>query len=297
MDFINFEIATPKFSIISINFNNAEGLNRTMESVFNQTLEEFEYIVVDGGSTDGSVETIQQFNSRCLSGSTIYHFNWISEPDNGIYHAMNKGIKIAKGEFLLFINSGDILVNDSVLSLTNKLIANDTDICSGILIIDSGKKVEAIFPIDKLSLSFSVYAGLTHPNTFIKRNLFEKFGYYNEENKIVSDWEFFLVVGGMHTVKYQAIHQQVAVFYLDGISSDPQNPQILEETKLAIKKHIPAPILNDIERLNQLEIKMNTVYYKGFNFLMEEHPIISKILFFPLRVINFLLKKNIIHSN
>lgn len=286
----------PKFSIITINYNNAEGLRKTMQSIITQSYSNFEYIVIDGGSKDNSKDILQEFDDK-INNKDKQLMSWMSEPDNGIYHAMNKGIKIAKGEFLLFINSGDILVNDSVLSLTNKLIADDTDICSGILIIDSGKQIETIFPINSLSLSFSVYAGLTHPNTFIRRDLFDKYGLYNEKNRIVSDWEFFLVVGGMHTIKYQSINLQIAVFYLNGISSDPQNPQLLEETKRAIKKHVPTPMLNDIERLNQFEIKMNTTYYKSFDYLMEKHSTISKFLFFPLRVINFLLKKKIIQNN
>ena len=98
-----------KLSIITINRNNAAGLEKTLQSVAAQTFKEFEYIVVDGASTDGSVEVIKKYESK------FAHLKWVSEPDKGIYNAMNKGIKVAKGEYLLFLNSGDWLCNESII--------------------------------------------------------------------------------------------------------------------------------------------------------------------------------------
>ena len=93
-----------KLSIITINYNNLEGLKRTVESVINQTSKEFEYIVIDGGSNDGSGAYIE---------SKSEHIDyWVSEPDKGIYNAMNKGIAKASGEYLLFLNSGDHLFSN-----------------------------------------------------------------------------------------------------------------------------------------------------------------------------------------
>ena len=104
----------PKISIITVNYNNLEGLQRTFNSVFNQTWKEFEYVVIDGGSTDGSKELIEKYNDKIDY--------WVSESDNGIYNAMNKGIKKAKGEYLLFLNSGDNLFNHTVLEENHSVI-------------------------------------------------------------------------------------------------------------------------------------------------------------------------------
>jgi glycosyltransferase involved in cell wall biosynthesis len=93
-------------SIITINYNNLSGLEKTIQSVLNQTLKNFEFIIIDGGSTDGSKEYNQEKNE--------FIDCWVSESDNGIYHAMNKGIKMAKGEYCLFLNSGDYLVDSEV---------------------------------------------------------------------------------------------------------------------------------------------------------------------------------------
>lgn len=95
-----------KLSIITINYNNREGLRKTIESVVAQTTREFEYIVIDGGSTDGSVDVIKEFSD--------YIDYWVSEPDKGIYNAMNKGVKVAHGDYCQFLNSGDWLYDSNV---------------------------------------------------------------------------------------------------------------------------------------------------------------------------------------
>ena len=97
----------PQLSIITINYNNLAGLQKTFESVFNQTFQDFEYIVIDGGSTDGSKELIEQYHDKIDY--------WVSEPDSGIYNAMNKGIVRANGEYLQFLNSGDSLLGENIL--------------------------------------------------------------------------------------------------------------------------------------------------------------------------------------
>jgi len=102
----------PILSIITVNLNDVEGLKKTMTSVLEQTWQEFEYIVIDGGSTDGSKEYIESFSDKISV--------WVSEPDAGIYNGMNKGIKVANGEYLLFLNSGDHLFDNRVLDTNRK---------------------------------------------------------------------------------------------------------------------------------------------------------------------------------
>ena len=96
-----------KLSIITINFNDAKGLEKTIQSVINQTYKDFEYIVVDGASTDGSVDVIKKYSNKLT--------HWVSEPDTGIYNAMNKGTRMASGEYCLYLNSGDFLADNDVL--------------------------------------------------------------------------------------------------------------------------------------------------------------------------------------
>ena len=96
-----------KYSIITINYNNADGLRRTIESVVSQTFDDYEYVIIDGGSTDGSVDVIKEYENKISY--------WVSEKDGGIYNAMNKGVKASNGEYLIFMNSGDVFYRDKVL--------------------------------------------------------------------------------------------------------------------------------------------------------------------------------------
>ena len=104
----------PLISIITVNFNDKIGLERTLESVFSQNFRNFEYLVIDGGSNDGSKDLLEK-NSEKIN-------YWVSEPDKGIYNAMNKGISFAKGEYLIFLNSGDHLKNENSLEIAQKSI-------------------------------------------------------------------------------------------------------------------------------------------------------------------------------
>jgi glycosyltransferase involved in cell wall biosynthesis len=275
-----------KFSVITINLNNGKGLKKTIESVVNQTSNIFEYLVIDGGSIDDSLDLIKQ-----LDNNKIQRFKWISEPDKGIYNAMNKGIQMSTGEYLLFLNSGDEFANDLVLELVNGVLEDNTDICSGILNMIDTENVLIKQPLAELSLYHCFYGGLTHPNTFIRKRLFDKYGLYNESNKIVSDWEFFLLVAGLHQINYQAISVPITNFYLDGISSDPNNPIALEETKRVIENLIPSTIVKDLERLSMLEGRMNQINFKTVEYLMEKHSSIAKIIFFPFTILYYILKK------
>ncbi len=212
----------PLFSIITINYNNAGGLNKTIGSVIQQTFNDFEYIIIDGASADTSLEVIKSFTSippDIYQPSTTNHHSlisyWISEPDTGIYNAMNKGIAVASGKYLLFLNSGDTLNNSNVLSNSASTILNSTELFSGCLTLIEGGNKKVLTPPIELTLYQSVYSGLTHPNTFIKRTLFDKYGLYNENNKIVSDWEFFLVAGGLNVCNYQSTDLIISCFITD----------------------------------------------------------------------------------
>lgn len=198
-----------KISIITINYNNLEGLKKTVASVINQTWKEFEYIVIDGGSTDGSAAFIESQNENIDY--------WVSEPDKGIYNAMNKGIAKATGEYLLFLNSGDDL-NDIKSLEENHIHLEEKEI----IYFDINVEGDGIFFVKKcpaiMSFSYLYHETLPHQSTFIRKELFEKIGYYDEDIKIVSDWKFFIVALIKHNATYKHIDAVFSTFYLDGIS-------------------------------------------------------------------------------
>lgn len=225
-----FNFVEMKLSVITINFNNKVGLERTFNSVFSQTYRHFEYIVIDGGSSDGSKDLLEKYEDKLTY--------WISEPDTGIYNAMNKGIKRAKGEYLLFLNSGDSLVVDVLQKAINEL--DGTDIIYGNWYwTDQGKVIhQDIFP-DKITFIFLAYHySLPHQASFIKKELFEKFELYDESLRMVSDWKFFLLAIFKWNCNYRHINLFISYYDKTGFSSNPKNDPIqMSERKQVMDSH------------------------------------------------------------
>jgi glycosyltransferase involved in cell wall biosynthesis len=200
-----------KLSIITVNLNNCQGLEKTLESVDCQTYRDFEYILIDGESTDGSNELIQKYKS-----SFTYQ---ISEPDSGVYSAMNKGIIKARGEFLLFLNSGDFLINKDVL---NDVFCSNhkADFLLGRCnISENGVVVHTTNPPPKITFRYLYEMGLAHQSTFIRRELFEKFGLYREDFRYNSDIDFWyrtIILQCCSTVTLSTI---ICDYNKEGISS------------------------------------------------------------------------------
>jgi glycosyltransferase involved in cell wall biosynthesis len=241
----------PVVSIITVCLNNKAGLEKTIQSVVEQTFRNYEFIVIDGGSTDGSLEVLKKYSSEIA-----YR---ISENDTGIYNAMNKGIVKAQGEYCLFLNSGDYLVDSNVLS--NVFIKElDEDIIYGDMIIDDGNgKMEYGEQPLKLTLEFLIAHTLWHPVSFIKRSLFQEFGLYNESNKIVSDYEFFLraIIIGQASTRHLAI--PVAVFNTNGIGSSKGYDDLHKKEKRAVQEKLfSRKIIEAAERL--IEIKKSAIH-------------------------------------
>ena len=229
-----------KISIITINYNNGSGLLKTIESVITQTLQKFEYIIIDGGSTDGSKELIKKFSE---------HFTyWVSEVDNGIYNAMNKGIEHAHGEYCFFLNSGDYFANKKVLE---NVFANEIKedlIFGNILVCIEGGIVKKSKGKEKLTF-LDIYSGLIkHQSTFIRRQLFDKFGLYNEDLKIISDWEFFIKTIGLGNVSYKYLDIDISYFDNNGISNH-NDKLVAMERKNVLDRYIPALMQPDYEFL------------------------------------------------
>lgn len=208
-----------KLSVITINYNDREGLKRTVDSVLAQDFRDFEWIVIDGGSTDGSVEVIEN-TVKLLSEegerSSLVSF-WCSEPDRGIYNAMNKGIMHARGEYVNFLNSGDTYHDSGVLSA---VFAFDIPYNSGVVYCDYYDILEngTVFPQrlpEVLDLAFLMRRPINHQSAFIRCEIFSD-GLYDESYRIVADGKAFLkwMVQG---VEYFHIPVFVADFHMGGV--------------------------------------------------------------------------------
>lgn len=250
----------PSLTIITVNLNNASGLRSTIESVISQSSSDFEYIIIDGGSTDGSVEIIQSFTnipqaiySPCAN--LEYHKRyapcpmpityWISEPDRGIYHAMNKGILAAKGDFCQFLNSGDRLVTHDVIEKMLHMIPDCSIYYGNMLkILPNGKIIRDFSGAGDISLNTFIKGSLNHSPVLIRKSLFEKYGLYDETMQIAADWKFFLIVIGLHDEKVTYVNLDVALFDMTGISNREKN--LLErERSQVLNTVLPKSILKD----------------------------------------------------
>lgn len=221
--------ANPLISIITVNLNNLEGLKRTMASVFNQTYQNFEYLIIDGGSSDGSKEYIEA-NADKIS-------YWVSEPDKGIYNGMNKGIKKAQGEYLLFLNSGDHFVEQKVLEENHHFLNDSPIIYFDVLVRYKGDEYIKYTPTE-LSYDFLKSDSLPHQSTFIKNTCFSQIGYYDEKYKIISDWKFIATARLKNRVPSKKVPVILTIFYKDGISTKEEN-LLHSERKEVLEKEFP----------------------------------------------------------
>ena len=243
---INLKIM--KLSIVTINRNNAAGLEKTLLSVANQTFKEFEYIVVDGASTDNSVEVVKRLES------SFHHLRWVSEPDSGIYNAMNKGLRMALGDYIQILNSGDCLAADNVTERMLKALVTEREpsILYGNMVKcfpDGRRLVDKCFAGQEITM-LGMYSGtLNHDPAYIRRDLFEKYGYYDESLKIVSDWKWYLqaIIYGGEKPKYEDM--DVTLFDMTGISENGgQNRSLIDQEKRSVLNQlIASPILQDYD--------------------------------------------------
>ena len=250
-----------KLSIITINYNNRDGLQKTVNSI-----RDFEWIVIDGGSTDGSKELIEKYAD---------HFSyWVSEPDKGIYHAMNKGIEVAKGDYLQFVNSGDWLFDDTVLE---RCLAHDID--ADVLYGDSMFVFEDhteryCYPSP---LKFKdLYCGfLGHASSFIKARLL-KMEKYNENYRIVSDWEFWIKLA-LHNGKFYHLDDCVSYFNTEGISSTNASLRKQEREKVVFEQ-VPNILVEDVEYTKKLEALLDDNQVKDVLLLGRKKRLYHKII-------------------
>jgi glycosyltransferase involved in cell wall biosynthesis len=203
-----------KLSIITVNKNNAAGLEKTMQSVVMQTFTDFEYIIIDGGSDDGSIEVIKKYADKITY--------WVSEPDAGIYNGMNKGIKQARGDFCLFLNSGDWLIEAETLRNVFEEIAGlvEADVYYSDRVCSNG--ILDVYPENVMLKDLIGGWPISHQNSLIKMDLFLLHGFYHERYRLTSDWEFWLREMWMHKSTFVHIRAKIAIFDMSGVSRTSQ---------------------------------------------------------------------------
>ena len=211
-----------KLSIITINYNNAVGLKNTLDSVAMQTYTDFEHIIVDGASTDESIEIICEYENTLLSchSPLASRLTWLSEPDTGIYNAMNKGLRLAKGEYTLLLNSGDYLIEYNVIERIIPELHTDGVIQGGMYLYC--KKEECLDygnGLTEMSFYDVVDGDFLHQADFVRKDVYERYGYYDESYKIGGDTAFFIRTLGFNDVSFRCVKIPISLFEGGGMAS------------------------------------------------------------------------------
>ena len=236
----------PLVSIITVNRNNRDGLKKTIESVSRQDFKNFEFIIVDGASSDGSVEIISQ-HSNSFSW-------WVSEQDSGIYNAMNKGLAKASGDYLFFLNSGDCLAGPAILQTLAPFL-NGTHIVYGDLII-AEKDHQWVKKYDgRITFSYFFYDTLPHQGSFIHKSIISKVGIYDESLNICADWKFFLDAICLHNATLKYIDSIITVYDHNGISARPGSHELMTKEKFGVFEKYYSRFLPDLLDLDELRKK------------------------------------------
>lgn len=273
----------PKVSIITINYNNAEGLRATAASVISQTRgDEIEWIVIDGGSTDGSVAIIHEYADKISY--------WVSEKDRGIYHAMNKGIARAHGEYLLFRNSGDLMsAPDTIEKFIQHPAYGKFDHCWGITeVMQKHQWIRDIYPLNELKLA-DFFGGLPyHHSAFIKR---ERFLYetYDENLKIASDTKFLFKDIVFRNASYTPLDLPVAKFDNSGISATNQELS-MQEVYSYLEEYLPAFIVRECKHVRHYPNEATRILALLSRLNAWEHHIMAYIAY-CLYIPRYIIKK------
>jgi Glycosyltransferases involved in cell wall biogenesis len=231
-----------KVSIITINKNNAIGLEQTILSTINQDRNLYEYIIVDGNSSDASLSIIEKYKDKIDF--------YISEPDEGIYSAMNKGARMANGKYLFFLNSGDVFYDSHVLADILKHDYDQDFILGGICVFYKKRHLKIYYP--KKIRFYDILEGVSHQSTFTQKKIFDKMNGYDETIKITSDWAFLMNAIYSKRCSIATCKRLVTFYNIEGISSQVSSKKIIEKEKENM--------------LKQLNIKFNKFFFSIYRF-------------------------------
>jgi glycosyltransferase involved in cell wall biosynthesis len=261
-----------KYSIITVNLNNATGLEDTIQSVINQTCHDYEFLIIDGGSSDYSTSIIEHYKDQI-------HY-CVSEPDNGIFNAMNKGIIASKGDYLIFMNSGDCFYAPDILEKVS-LYHTDADFIIGkdYHYNEESQIGHASIQPPRTTMIHFFISTLDHQSSFIKKNMFNG-SPYREDYRLVSDWIFFTEKIVKEQKQVQFIPEIICKREEGGLS-EQFHKQNRKEIDAYLHQFLPSGIYNDYATLAKLD---KTSIYRLFNIC--ENGKMRKVLVFCIKIIH-----------
>lgn len=228
----------PFVSIVSVNLNDRAGLSRTLASISRQTFQDRESIVIDGGSTDGSVDVIREYAAKGVVT------DWVSEKDSGIYEAMNKGIRRAKGTYLVFMNGGDSFSADDALARFLAAGEPKEELLYSDAIVEHEDKTTHVWETPAtLDWDLFMLTTLPHQSSAFRRDLFERVGLYDTRFRMGADHEFYLRAVVARGATSRKVPVPLALQVWGGFSNRPQNFALLREERQLAKERALGPVL------------------------------------------------------
>lgn len=237
-------MSNPKFSIITVTYNSKQTVEQTIQSVLAQTYGDFEYVIVDGASTDGTADIVSQYSEK----DKRIHF--ISEPDEGIYDAMNKGIAMASGEAIALLNSDDYYEIDALEKIARCLPDSDKYVVYGMVRILENEKESEVIMSSHNSLPKRM---MMHPACFVSKSLYAKYR-YDTTYKSAADYDLFLKLYNDKEVEFYPVYDVIANFRLGGMSDSALS--YLEANDIRYKYGYISKRQRDINNLG-IKIKRN----------------------------------------
>ncbi|MFH1052418.1 MAG: glycosyltransferase family 2 protein [bacterium] len=262
-----------KLSIITVCKNAVESIGKTIESVINQTFTDYEYIIVDGASTDGTVDAIKKYSERISK--------LITEPDIGIYDAMNKGINMSSGEYLMFLNAGDYFIHSSVLKrVFDYKLHGDIIYGIGLIEFSNGFIFRKTFP-KKISKFYMFMDTIPHQDSLTRKIVFEKSEGFNSNFIIAGDYDFFIKSLYQNHFTYQYIPEAIAVNDLTGLSRKKKYKNVTKNERKSIAERYFTKsqmiIYSSIKPFYFLMIKYPKYLFNLINSILRQNSIITKI--------------------
>jgi glycosyltransferase involved in cell wall biosynthesis len=205
-----------KISIVTVVYNNSQTIRYAIESVLAQDYPDIEHIIIDGASTDGTVEIIKSYSNQIAK--------FISEPDKGIYDAMNKGLKLATGDIIGILNSDDFYPNNTVISdIVREFQTKNVEMVFGDLVFvkpeDLNKVVRSYSTPDFTPSKFAWGWMPPHPTCYLKRSVYERYGYFKTDYRIAADYEILTRFMAKHQITYSHIPKILIKMRTGGLST------------------------------------------------------------------------------
>lgn len=200
----------PLFSIITVCYNSSKTIEKTIESVLNQNFDNYEYLIIDGQSTDGTINIVESYQEKFGGKLRI-----VSEKDNGIYDAMNKGISLAKGKLIGLINSDDYYESDALKKVSDAYEGYEYSIVYGMIRTLKNGIENSVYFKSHLFIEEDMIA---HPSCFISKKIYDEYGAYSLEYPYSADYEFMLRIRNEQKIRYYPLYEIISNFSADGVS-------------------------------------------------------------------------------